>query len=212
MLPSRYAQGVLRRSLLASAAFALAMTGVSAAQARSVIKQPGAHPRYELELEPHLLIAWDQPGWRNDEGFGPGVRLTIPIVEQGPIKKINNSMAIGFGADWALYDDECGAGDCSASTFYFPAVLQWNFWLTDVVSVFGEPGFGIRYTTWDNDGWDDCPYNRNDWRCQYYDGDNNDLDFVFIFQAGGRFMFSDTIGAVARIGYPYVSGGVTFLF
>ena len=201
----------LRFSLFAVICLGMTLTALDAS-ARSVIKLPGAHPRYDVELEPHLLVAWDHPGWRNDEGIGPGLRLAIPIVEQGPIQKINNSMAIGFGLDWAYYDDQCGLGDCSVSAFYVPVVLQWNFWLTDVISVFGEPGFGFRYTTWSNDGYYDCPYNPNDARCNYYYRDTNDLDPIFIFQMGGRFMFSDNIGAMVRIGYPYFSAGLTFLF
>jgi hypothetical protein len=26
-----------------------------------------------------------------------------------------------------------------------PVALQWNFWLTDVISVFGEPGLALGY-------------------------------------------------------------------
>jgi hypothetical protein len=106
---------------------------------------------YSAEVEPHLQLQWAQTRW-NDEGFGPGVRINIPFLDNGPIQKINNNMAIGFGFDWTIFDDQGGwcyarnapgdayDYDCDASAFWFPVVLQWNFFLTDIISVFGEPG------------------------------------------------------------------------
>ncbi len=169
------------------------------ASARSVIKQPGLHPRYDLELEPHLAVSFSS-GYRyvDDDGFGPGLRLSIPIVPSGPISTINNSMAIGFGLDWTHHDGNCRFDDCDADALWFPVVLQWNFWLTDMISVFGEPGLGIRHVSWDDAYCDDR-------------GDCDDTDFKMMFFGGGRFMFSDTVGGVVRLGWPYLSLGVTFL-
>ena len=168
---------------------------------------------YSAEVEPHLLLQWSQTWW-NDEGFGPGVRINIPFLDNGPIQKINNNMAIGFGFDWSIFDDQ-GAWcysrnapsaaygyDCDASAFWFPVVLQWNFFLTDIISVFGEPGFAIAHYRWDSDY---C--SGPEWYCG-----GSDTDFRFVFWGGGRFMFGDTVGLVARIGTPYISVGATFLF
>ena len=167
------------------------------------------------EIEPHLLLQWIQTPWGNS-GFGPGVRFNIPFLDNGPIDTINNNMAIGFGMDWAIFDDVCGwywdyrrnvpvghAGyDCTAHALSFPVVLQWNFYLTDVISVFGEPGLTIQHFWWDSDYCDDY----GDYRCN---GSDTDLDIAF--WGGGRFQVADTVSIIARIGTPYISVGVGFL-
>jgi hypothetical protein len=184
-----------------------AATLLVAQQGECQIKRTGAHPRYSVELEPHLLIQHDR-NWRaRDEGFGPGIRATIPLVDNGPIPQINNNIGIGFGLDWATFDD-CDQrwvlSDCGADFIWIPVVAQWNFFLTPVVSVFGEPGAAFVYSTWHFDG--ACPIYDED-EC-----DDSDLDpFEPVFFAGGRFLFSENIGLVVRIGTPYVSLGATFL-
>ena len=53
----------------------LALTALpQLAEAQSVIKQPGNHPDYSVELEPHFLFQWTSRDGA-DDGFGPGVRL-----------------------------------------------------------------------------------------------------------------------------------------
>jgi hypothetical protein len=174
------------------------------------IKRPGAHPDYSVELEPHFVIDWnDHDGPNDDESLGLGVRATIPFLENGPIDTINNNMGIGFGFDYTFSDDACDYRfggrrrdwDCEVSHLHFPVVVQWNFWLTPIISVFGEAGFEIVHTEWeiDNAACIDC------------EGDDTDLEPVF--WGGGRFLFGEgsTVGAVVRIGWPYFSAGVGIL-
>ena len=92
-----------------------------------MIKSPGAHPGYVVELEPHLLVA---PFHENDLGFG--FRGTIEIVDNGFLSKVNNTVGIGFGVDATNHDT------------WVPIVMQWNFWLSRKWSVFGEPGVAFR--------------------------------------------------------------------
>ncbi|MBX3128335.1 MAG: hypothetical protein KF718_16545 [Polyangiaceae bacterium] len=195
---------------LAAASLVLGAAGTSEAQ----IKRPGAHPRYDFELEPHLLLQWTR-AW-GDEGIGVGARANIPLFHNGPIDSINNNMAVGFGLDWVHFDDICNywwrwyAGprpnvDCSADVFWAPVVLQWNFWLTDMISVFGEPGLAIEHARWDYEF--RCGPGGAE-LCRYKDSDT-DLEFVFF--AGARFMFGDTVGMTVRLGTPYISLGVNFL-
>src|SRR5690606_19347209 len=91
-------------------------------------------------------------------GFGPGFRGTIVIVDNGFIGKINNSVGIGFGLDWLVFGDDHCHGPRRNPDFCHdhhqvitPVVLQWNFWLHERWSVFGEPGFALVFNTDDDD-------------------------------------------------------------
>jgi hypothetical protein len=137
----------------------------------STIKQPGVHPDYVFEAEPHLLVApFDK--------FAPGVgfRGTIELVDNGFISKINNTVGIGFGVDW------------TEDHFRFPVVMQWNFWLSQNWSVFGEPG-GV---------------------LNVHKGGDKVEPRPAIF-AGGRFHFSNFVTLTMRVGHPIASVGVSFL-
>lgn len=195
--------------LLGSAAVVLlgALPSVPALGA-TIIKRPGLHPFYKFEFEPHLVLALNHPHYA-DEGIGLGALFGIPIVDQGPITTINNSMAIGVGLDFVHYSD-CGGRwangrygyDCSSNALYTPVVLQWNFYITDIITVFGEPGLGFRYTWWDWDG--DCSV--------YGCDDDDDIDVMPVFETGAKFMFGKTAGLTVRIGYPHVTVGASLLF
>jgi hypothetical protein len=182
------------------------------ARAQSTIKQPGNHPHYGVELEPHLALQWTNR-WGGDDGIGPGMRVNIPFIHNGPIRQINNNMGITFGLDITFGDagGPCWAGmpdpghDCNVTEFWLPVAMQWNFWLTDVISVFGEPGFAIAHRRWDFDYYCNGPGN------PICDGDDTETDVEFVFWGGGRFMFSDRIGATVRIGYPMITAGINFL-
>jgi len=165
------------------------------AQAEAIIKQPNNHPTYSVELEPHLLLGWGFHLNRHDFlptdqqldgpfGVGPGLRVSIPLVDNGFVSSINNNVAIGVGADFGYYDH------ASAGVLWLPVVLQWNFYFTDVITVFGEPGVALRYTRWDN---------------------GTETDGQLVLQGGAKFMFGKTTGLTVRIGVPYVSVGVSFL-
>jgi hypothetical protein len=195
---------------------ALAAAALWSGDASAQIKQPGAHPQYSVEIEPHLLLQWANRPWGN-EGWGPGVRVNVPLMHNGPIDTINNNMAIGFGFDWAHFGDLCRYWwgrrwndrprdlDCSADVFWFPVVLQWNFWLTPVISVFGEPGLAIEHTRFRWEAYCEGSVTRT---CDY---DGSDTDLELVFWGGARFMFSDSVGATVRVGTPYISAGINFL-
>jgi hypothetical protein len=191
-------------SVSAAAALAVLLCARPALADRSVIKQPGAHPDYVFEAEPHLLLGlWGVPGPADDVGFGAGFRGSVVIVDNGFVKTINNSVAITFGVDWLHYelDDWCGPdwrrpgpGRCGwdddVDIVWVPVAMQWNFWLSENWSVFGEPGLALRFN-------DD----------HYHD----DVDLDFVFYAGGRLHFSDTVSLTMRLGWPSaMSVGVSF--
>jgi hypothetical protein len=195
--------------LVALAAFSAAIALSSPADAQSIIKNPGDHPDYKFELEPHLLFGWANLYANN--GFGAGVRMGIPIVHNGFVPSINNSVAISFGLDWLRYSgcyyrnfrdrDDFG---CGASFFLFPVAMQWNFWLTPRWSVFAEPGLYVYHGLYDDD------------YCERFGirncGQPTRTGLGFAGYAGGRFHFNDTVALTMRIGYPTLSIGVSFLF
>jgi hypothetical protein len=203
-MPIRFSPARLPIAHLLPLSLLMLAVGVSWADpAAAQIKQPGAHPRYTVELEPHLMVQHSDNWIAEDEGFGPGLRLSIPLMHNGPIPSINNSLGIGFGLDVAFFDDcrRVRDDDCDARMLWFPVVAQWNFFFTKVVSVFGEAGLGIVHRSAD--------FERG---CLSDDCDDTDLDlFQPLFFGGGRFLFSDSVGLVVRLGTPYVSVGATFL-
>ena len=197
----RFTQTCVVLGLLASPAFASAQ-----------IKQPGAHPRYSVELEPHLLVQWSETC--ASDGFGPGFRATIPFLDNGPIPKINNNMGIGFGLDWAHsgLNSRCPAyyrmgvyyGDgYKADIWQVPVVVQWNFFLVPKVSVFGEAGMVFQHRRYDG------AYRCDPGNICYGPGTENGWDASFA--VGGRFLVSDSVGFLLRVGYPYLSAGVSIL-
>jgi hypothetical protein len=185
-------------------AFALASASMLAATNafadRGTIKFPGQHPKYSFEAEPHLAVGFFDIG-PSDNGFGAGFRGTIPIVDNGFVSTINNSVGIGFGVDWLHYSDNgcfrrgrdllCPDAGYNFNVLWFPVVMQWNFWLSENWSVFGEPGLVLELHDRD------------------YFGDRMDLNPAMFI--GGRFLMSKDVALTMRIGSPTFSIGVSFL-
>jgi hypothetical protein len=83
------------------------------AYADSIIKNPNP-PKYPLEIEPKLNLNYFLYKGYGGEAWGPGVRLSIPLMSPGFIKTINDSVAISFGLDLMRY---------SGDDYY-----GWNAW------------------------------------------------------------------------------------
>jgi len=134
------------KRFLAAVTVAGALTAAgSAASAQSIIRQPGAHVD-KVEFEIHGVLGfWGR--WYNTFYTGPGFRVGIPIVRNGFVRSINNSVAINFGADFFWYPGYSGFGDYFAISS--PVVAQWNFYLTGKWSVFGEAGVAFEFYPWD---------------------------------------------------------------
>lgn len=166
-----------RTSLLAALLF---FAGAAPAHAdESIIRTPGDHPAYRFEAEPHGIVGYAGPFDSTAFNVGVGFRGTVVILDNGFIPKINNSVGIGFGGDLFF----------GHATFFIPVVMQWNFWLTNHWSVFGEPGIGF------------AP-NPEKARSVVHP----------VGYAGARYHFNDTISLTLRIGYPSLSVGASFLF
>lgn len=148
---------------------------------QSIIKQPGLHPDYSFEAEPHFVVGFaDPPGGKDfgKGGFGPGFRGTFELVDNGFIASINNTVGLGVGVDWLV-------SGAKHSSVWVPVVMQWNFWLSRNWSVFGEPGGAI------------------------YLGDKTGASPVLM--AGARLHFSESTTLTLRAGYPALAVGLSFL-
>lgn len=162
----------------------------ASAEAQNLIKRPGAHIRYQLELEPHL--AFVDPG-SDSLGIGPGVRASFQVADRALIRSLNNSLAIGIGAELAFAsaevchrhdgDDHCHSdGEPRALV---PVVAQWNFWFTRNWSTFVEPGVALRLS-------------------------DHGLGFEpIILSVGGRYLFEGNLAFNLRVGWPAVTAGVS---
>jgi hypothetical protein len=173
------------------------------------IRSPQDHP--DVEIQPHLVVQWaDEPGW-DDDGFGVGVHAAIPVISRGPITTINNSLAVGFGLDWAYFDDSCGrwglndGDDCEANDFWLPIYLQWNFYFSDLISAFPELGLAIEYETWD--GVVCGPGPGNPYWC---DDDESDVDVEPVLWLGVRFHVASAMAITLKLGTPSLLLGVSF--
>jgi hypothetical protein len=111
-----------------AAGFAAFVVAGHARADRSTIKSDTDHPSYFFEAEPHLTLSPFHGG-----GIGAGFEGTFNIVDQGFIKRVNDSVGVGFGVDWT-----------NNNHWLLSAAMQWNFWLSENWSVFGAPGFGVR--------------------------------------------------------------------
>jgi hypothetical protein len=83
-------------------------------------------------------------------------------------------------------------------------VLQWNFFLTDVISVFAEPGLAIVHDWWK--GWwpGRCPGGVCEYRYSH-------TSLAPAIWGGARFLFSKSVGATIRVGMPSLTVGLSIL-
>ena len=204
-----------RTAAAVSAVIALALLlAVGAAQAREglIVRDARTPIGYTAELEPHLVFGSAPPGRGAGSGAGIGARASIVVAPEGFIRGVNDSVAIGFGLDYGHYAaryglngyrDVClhfepgpaGTQVCTDVTsnggsynyLFVPVVMQWNFWFTDRFSAFGEPGLTL------------------------YDLGGYGFGASPALYVGGRVRLADRITLTARIGYPTLALGVSFM-
>jgi hypothetical protein len=194
------------------AGVASALSAATPAAAQGIINRPGDHPRYSVEIEPHFVAGFISP-IGGSSGLGPGGRFSIPIVENGFVPSINNNVAIGFGIDWLHYNG-CWRNyayfNCNnIDSFWFPGVMQWNFFFTPRWSAFGEIGAALYYVSWGDDCYDYVVNNQRIVGC--YAAPRNHVQFDGIIAAGGRFHITEKVALTGRVGYPYFSFGVSIM-
>ncbi|HEX7481387.1 MAG TPA: hypothetical protein VF331_26525 [Polyangiales bacterium] len=197
---------------LAAAAVTCALALICS-QAHADIHQVGDHPKYGVELEPHLVYQWADQWWWDDDGVGLGLRASIPLIADGPVKTINNNLALSFGLDWAHFDYSCGAGaySCSGNDLWVPVVVQWNFFLSDVVSLFPELGLALQHSQLSTD----LPVFPGGCAVvgglRYCSGNTSHTRMDPVLWLGARFMVSRGVALTLRLGTPSLLFGVSFL-
>jgi hypothetical protein len=90
------------------------------------------HTDYKVELAFHLAGETVTPNDKDSRGAGPGARLYVNILPRGLINGLNDSFAVGAGADWIL--------SSSRRHVLVPVTAQWNFWLMNRLALIIEPG------------------------------------------------------------------------
>ncbi|HZU84692.1 MAG TPA: hypothetical protein VE987_17300 [Polyangiaceae bacterium] len=183
---------------VAALAAVVVVGGERAARADDTIKRPGDHPSYPVEIEPHALFGWGDVYAAG--GFGVGARFAIPVVRNGFVPQINNAVAVSFGLDWIHYDSCWYHGDCSANYFDLPVAMQWNFYVAQRWSVFGEPGVLLYFGSYPS-----CPLAPN--LCPNHPPGTGVEPAFFL---GGRYHLTDSASLTMRIGFPTFSFGVSF--
>jgi|CZKU01.1.fsa_nt_gi hypothetical protein len=200
-----------RARLLAGLAAAAWLGVGTVAWGQSTIERPGDHVPYSVELEPHLAFGVsDPPGAGTQSGFGAGVQASFELAHNGFVGSINDSVAIGVGADFLHYSGDAAplAGACRrfvpgpagtnvcvevtqtggrSNYMFLPVVLQWNFWLSPRWSAFVEPGLSLYWL------------------------DYGTLGASPAFFFGGRAHVTDRVTITLRIGYPTFTLGASFL-
>lgn len=196
MSPQRRSFRILGQVTLALCALVLSLTSLpSEAHAENLIKRPGAHNHYSWELEPQLVLRTHAPyagrgrgyGYYGWTGVGPGVRVSIPFMHNGPIDEINNNIGISFGASTTFHPVYAGR---DAVVLNLPVAFQWNFYFTDIISVLGEAGLNTPITFW---------------------AGYSDFSVEPLIQGGGRFQFGK-VGVLVRVGWPLLSVGANIQF
>jgi len=188
----------------------LTLLSIDVGSADAQISRPGAHDSYAMEIEPHLVVQWSKEPTCGDEGLGIGGRLSFPVVDNGPIPSINNSLAVGVGLDFAFFEGDCwgrwqGQGargrwdDGEGTSLWVPVDVQWNLFFAKSFSAFMELGLALNRQsyTWRDGGGGEYS--------------NSDIDVDLVLWFGGRVHISPTVAFTFRLGYPSLLLGVSFL-
>jgi hypothetical protein len=153
---------------------------------------------YPIEIEPHFSFGAENV--YGATGFGAGLRLSIPVITS-LLRRVPDNLAISFGGDVIHYDNCFFGNDCGANYLMLPVAAQWNVFVARRVSVFGEAGVFVYKGFFDGCGPNDGP------------GCSPPSDFGVLptLAVGARIHMGDNASFTARIGYPTITFGVSFL-
>lgn len=122
-------------------------------------------------------------------GLALGGRFGVPLLHNGFVDELNNSVYLNFGAD--LYNTYDRRIDGRGMGLGIPIAVQWNFYFTDEFSAFGELGANLYAGP------------------AFFGGDAFLVDSTWLITSvGGRYHFSEATALHVRLGWPYASIGI----
>jgi len=158
-------------------------------------RDPSAYP---LEVEPHF--AFGAGGIYTASGVGAGLRVSIPVVSD-LLHAVPDNLAITFGGDLLHYDDCYYGNDCGANYLLLPVGVQWNVFVARRVSLFAEAGVFV-FKGFFN-------------QCASGTGPGcsapSDFGLGPLLGVGVRVHLGDNVSFTARLEYPTMTLGVSFL-
>jgi hypothetical protein len=172
----------------------LATAPASAQHAGVAIKRPFGGKR-EAELNLHAGVSH----W----GLGPaaGVRVAIPVVDNGFVSSINNAVYITLGGD--LFFERC-VGGCGPRdrdygvAFAVPVTGRWQFNFTPDWSAYGEVGANVYvHSGWFGDG--------------RFPGFFHAAPHWLSTAVGGKWHFAREMSLTLSLGSPYSHVGLDFV-
>ena len=134
------------------------------------------------------------------DGFGVGARFSIPIVDNGFVSAINNSVAIGFGLD-LLHYDSC----------WYNAPLQRELHShpgRDAVELLRRARAGASSASRVSSS--STAFSRTARRSFACPGRPRVTSIEPALYLGGRYHFNDKMSLTMRVGFPSISIGVSF--
>ena len=185
--------------VVAISAATFTMTGDARAQAEErvvvVTDEPSAYP---VEIEPHFTFGPDNV--YGNSGVGAGLRVSIPIVSS-LLVNVPDNLAVSFGGDLIHYDNCYFGSECGANYLLLPVAAQWNVFVARRVSLFAEAGVFLYKGFFNHCGPDDGP------GCV----EPSDFGLLPTLAVGARLHMGDNVSFTARIGYPTITLGLSFL-
>jgi hypothetical protein len=188
----------IRRCVLSGLFLGVALAPLTASAQEAPYDRDGDPSVYPIEIEPHFTFGAENV--YGASGFGAGLRLSIPVVAS-LLANTPDNLAISFGGDVVHYDNCYFSDRCGADYVMFPVAAQWNIFVARRVSLLVEGGVFVYKGFFDGCGPGDGP------------GCVSPSDFGILptVAIGARIHIGRNASFTARLGYPTVTLGVSFL-
>jgi hypothetical protein len=144
------------------------------------------HPVHKVALELHGAGETVPPSDVDSRGAGVGARLYVNVLPRGLFDGVNDSFAVGAGADWILSSTRVESEGGPRKHVLVPVTVQWNLWLVDNFALFFEPGVNM-----------------------VFGAGTHVQPAIYV---GGRYVLGSSVAIVARAGIPDVTLGLGLLF
>ncbi|MBZ4414956.1 porin family protein [Myxococcus sp. RHSTA-1-4] len=162
----------------------------------SALRQPGGlFDTSSTERGPTLSFFGILPWWYGF-GAGAGARYTLPIVKDGFISNLNDSVELEFGGDFWFANYGALGADYGYTGLAIPAEGRWTFHITPKFSAYGKVALGYAFHFWSDDVGDDF-----DTGHVYWDA-----------TSGVLYQLSDSMWLRGEVGYAGLKAGIGLKF